>query len=60
VDDQVKSEPAKTHRKSSTRKPAAKTPKEDSGESGELGTDDPAEAKAAKRQTPAKKEKQQE
>ena len=62
ADDQVKSEPAKGAgpRKSSTRKPSAKAPKEDSGESAEAGADAPAEAKAPKRQSPAKKEKQKE
>lgn len=60
ADDQVKSEPAKTPgpRKSSTRKPAAKTPKEDSGESAETGEAAPAEAQAPKRQASEKKEKE--
>ena len=62
TDDQVKSEPAKGSgpRKASTRKPAAKAPMEDSGESAETAKTDPAEAKAPKRQAPAKKEKEQE
>ena len=62
ADDQAKSEPGKAPgpRKSSTKKPAAKTSKEDSGESAEVGKDDPEEAKAPKRQSSAKKEKQQE
>ena len=62
ADDQAKSESGKAPgpRKSSTRKPAAKTSKEDSGESAEAGKDDPEEAKAPKRQSSAKKEKQQE
>jgi large subunit ribosomal protein L22 len=55
ADDQVKSEPAKTPRRSSTRKPAAKTAKEGAGESAETGKADPAEAN-----DPAKKEKQKE
>ena len=37
ADDQVKSERAKAPRKSSTRKPAAKAAKQDSGESAEAG-----------------------
>jgi large subunit ribosomal protein L22 len=53
-------EPAKAPRKSSTRKPAAKAAKQDSGESAEAGEAAPEEAKAPKRQASAKKEKEQE
>jgi large subunit ribosomal protein L22 len=60
ADDQVKSEPVKAPRKSSTRKPAAKAPKQDSGESVEAGEAAPDEAKASKREASAKKEKEQE
>jgi large subunit ribosomal protein L22 len=60
ADDQVKSEPAKTPRRSSTRKPAAKTAKEGVGESAETGEAAPAEANDPKRQSSAKKEKQKE
>jgi large subunit ribosomal protein L22 len=60
TDDQVKSEPAKAPRKSSTRKPAAKAAKQDSGESAEAGEAAPEEAKAPERQASAKKEKEQE
>ncbi|MBV9732062.1 MAG: 50S ribosomal protein L22 [Verrucomicrobia bacterium] len=60
ADDQVKSEPAKTPRKSSARKPAAKATKLDSGESAEAGETAPAEAKAPKRQASEKQEKEQE
>ena len=62
ADDQAKSEPGKARgaRKSSTRKPAAKTPKEDSGESAETAEAAPAEAKAQKQQSSAKEEKQKE
>jgi large subunit ribosomal protein L22 len=60
ADDQVKSEPAKAPRKSSTRKPAAKAAKQESGESAEAGEAAPEEAKAPKRQASAKKEKEQE
>jgi large subunit ribosomal protein L22 len=60
ADDQVKSEPAKAPRKSSTRKPAAKAAKQDSGESAEAGEAAPEEAKAPTRQGSAKKEKEQE
>lgn len=60
TDDQVKSEPAKSPRKSSTRKPAAKAAKQESGESAEAGEAAPEEAKAPKRQASAKKEKEQE
>jgi large subunit ribosomal protein L22 len=60
ADDQVKSEPAKAPRKSSTRKPAAKAAKQDSGESAEAGEAAPEEARASKRQVSAKKEKEQE
>jgi large subunit ribosomal protein L22 len=56
TDDQGK---APGSRKSSTRKPAAKAPKEDSEESAEVGTDAPAEAKAPKRQSSAKKEEKE-
>jgi large subunit ribosomal protein L22 len=58
ADDQVKSEPAKTPRRSSTRKPAAKTVKEGAGESAETGKADPAEANDPKQQSSAKKEKE--
>ena len=60
TDDQVKSEPAKAPRKSSTRKPAAKAAKQDSGESVEAGEAAPEEAKAPKRQASEKQEKEQE
>jgi large subunit ribosomal protein L22 len=60
VDDQVKSEPAKSPRKSSTRKPAAKAAKQDSGEPAEAGGAAPEEAKAPKRQASEKQEKEQE
>ena len=62
VDDQMKSERGKAPgaRKSSTRKPAAKAPKEDSGESPEIAEAAPAEAKAPKRESSAKEEKQEE
>jgi large subunit ribosomal protein L22 len=60
TDDQVKSEPAKSPRKSSTRKPAAKAAKQESSESAEAGEAAPEEAKAPKRQASAKKEKEQE
>ena len=60
TDDQVKSEPAKAPRKSSTRKPAAKAAKQESSESAEAGEAAPEEAKAPKRQASAKKEKEQE
>jgi large subunit ribosomal protein L22 len=60
ADDQVKSEPAKAPRKSSTRKLAAKAAKQDSGESAEAGEAAPEEAKAPTRQGSAKKEKEQE
>jgi large subunit ribosomal protein L22 len=62
ADDQTKSEPGKEPgtRKSSTRKPAAKTPKEDSGESAETAEAAPVEAKAPKRESSAKEEKQKE
>jgi large subunit ribosomal protein L22 len=60
TDDQVKSERAKAPRKSSTRKPAAKAAKQDSGESAEAGEAAPEEAKAPERQASAKKEKEQE
>jgi large subunit ribosomal protein L22 len=60
TDDQVKSEPAKAPRKSSTRKAAAKAAKQDSGESAEAGEAAPEEAKAPERQASAKKEKEQE
>ena len=60
TDDQVKSEPAKAPRKSSTRKPAAKAAKQDSGESAEAGEAAPEEAKAPERQASAKQEKEQE
>jgi large subunit ribosomal protein L22 len=60
TDDQVKSEPAKSPRKSSTRKPAAKAAKQESSESAEAGEAAPEEAKAPKRQESAKKEKEQE
>ena len=62
ADDQTKSEPGKTPRtrKSSTRKPTAKTPKEDSGESTETAEAAQEEAKAQKRQSSAKQEKQKE
>ena len=60
TDDQVKSEPTKAPRKSSTRKPAAKAAKQDSAESAEAGEAAPEEAKAPKRQASAKKEKEQE
>lgn len=60
ADDQVKSEPAKTPRRSSTRKPAAKTAKEGAGESAEAGKADPAEANDPKPESSAKKEKQKE
>jgi large subunit ribosomal protein L22 len=60
ADDQVKSEPAKAPRKSSTRKPAAKAAKQDSGESAETGETASEEAKAPERQASAKKEKEQE
>ena len=60
TDDQVKSEPAKSPRKSSTRKPAAKAAKQESSESAEAGEAAPVEAKAPKRQESAKKEKEQE
>jgi hypothetical protein len=56
----VKSEPAKAPRKSSTRKPAAKAAKQDSGESAEAGEAAPEEAKAPERQASAKQEKEQE
>src|SRR5215469_4564322 len=59
ADDQVKSEPAKAPRKSSTRKPAAKAPKQDSGESAEAGKLASNEVKASKRKEPEKKEKKQ-
>ena len=59
ADDQVKSEPGKTGpRKSSTRRPATKAQKEESGEAAE--TAQPAPAEAPKRQASAKEEKQQE
>jgi large subunit ribosomal protein L22 len=60
ADDQVKSEPAKTPRRSSTRKPAAKTAKEGAGESAETSKADPAEANDPKPESSAKKEKQKE
>ena len=60
TDDQVKSEPAKSPRKSSTRKPAAKAAKQESSESAEAGEAAPEEAKAPKRPASAKKEKEQE
>ena len=60
ADDQVKSEPAKAPRKSSTRKPAAKATKQDSGESAEAGETAPEEARAPKRQASEKQEKEQE
>jgi large subunit ribosomal protein L22 len=62
ADDQTKSEPGKARgaRKSSTRKPAAKTRKEDSGESAETAEAAPAEAKAQKQPSSAKEEKQKE
>jgi large subunit ribosomal protein L22 len=61
ADDPVKSELAKAPatRKTSARKPAAKkTAKEDAGESTDAGNDAPAEGKAPKRQSSAKKEKE--
>ena len=60
TDGQVKSEPAKAPRKSSTRKPAAKAAKQDSGESAEAGETAPEDAKVPTRQASAKKEKEQE
>jgi large subunit ribosomal protein L22 len=62
ADDQVKSEAAKApaNRKSSTKKPAATTEKEDAGESAETGKAASAEEKAPKRQSSAKTEKQKE
>lgn len=62
ADDHTKSEPGKARgaRKSSTRKPAAKTPKEDSGESAKTAEAAQEEAKAQKRQSSAKEEKQKE
>ncbi|MBV8275983.1 MAG: 50S ribosomal protein L22 [Verrucomicrobia bacterium] len=62
ADDQVKSDPAKApgSRKSSTRKPAAKAAKEDSGESVEAGEATSVEDKTAKGQASEKKEKQKE
>jgi large subunit ribosomal protein L22 len=61
ADDQVKSEPAKTgSRKSSTRKPAAKAPKEEPSESTETAESAPPEAEAPKREASEKKEKQKE
>jgi large subunit ribosomal protein L22 len=60
TDGQVKSEPAKAPRKSSTRKPAAKAAKQDSGESAEAGETAPEDAQAPTRQASAKKEKEQE
>jgi large subunit ribosomal protein L22 len=61
ADDQVKSEPAKPgSRKSSTRKPAAKAPKEESSQSAESAESAPEEAKAPKREASAKKDKQKE
>jgi large subunit ribosomal protein L22 len=59
ADDQSKSGSAKAPRKSSTRKPAAKKPNEDSGKSAEGGAS-LEEADAPKRQASAKKEKQKE
>jgi hypothetical protein len=56
----VKSERAKAPRKSSTRKPAAKAAKQDSGESAEAGEAAPEEAKDPERQASAKQEKEQE
>ena len=58
ADDQSKSGSAKASRKSSTRKPAAKKPKEDSGESAEASPS-PEEANAPA-EASAKKEKQKE
>jgi len=60
ADDQVKSEPGKAPRKSSTRKPAAKAAKKDSGESAEASEAAPEEAKAPKPQASEKQEKEQE
>ena len=62
ADDQTKSEPGKAPRarKSSARKPAAKTPKEESGESAETAKAAPAEAEDPQQQPSAKQEKQKE
>jgi large subunit ribosomal protein L22 len=60
ADDQVKSEPAKGPRKSSSRKPAAKTAKEGAGESAETGKAAPTDTNDPKRQSSEKKEKQKE
>lgn len=60
ADEQVKSEPGKAARRSSTGKSAAKAAKQHSAESAESGEAVPEEAKAPKRQASAKKEKEQE
>jgi large subunit ribosomal protein L22 len=60
VDDQVKSEPAKTARKSSAKRPAAKAAKPDADETADPAEASPEEADAPKRQSSAKKEKQKE
>jgi large subunit ribosomal protein L22 len=59
ADDQLKSEPAKTPRKSSSRKPVAKKPKEDSGESVE-GKAVPEEHNVPEQDASAEKENQKE
>ncbi|MBV8099899.1 MAG: 50S ribosomal protein L22 [Verrucomicrobia bacterium] len=58
--DQLKSEPAKAPRRSSTRKPVAKKPKEDSGESAEGKATAEEEDNASKPEASAKQEKQKE
>ena len=62
ADDQTKSESRKAPgaRKASTRKPAAKTPKEEADESAETAESAPTEAKAPKRESAAKEENQEE
>jgi large subunit ribosomal protein L22 len=59
ADDQLKSEPTKAPRKSSTRKPVAKKPKEDSGESVE-GKATAEEDNAPQQEASAEKENQKE